>query len=199
VDEHIGNETASDRSIHLRNDGRLSAPSGEAIALNNLSQPQKLSLPRRLVLNTLLQMGHSNYIVQATVAIENPQSISGNEFKFVSAESANVPALVKLDTGSDIDIVSQEFLEQAGFNKSLLQPIPAEEAEAFVTIAGKEYKPEAKVRLSWYMEGEQRFRRNTFYVVNGAPVDLLLSSKQFARLAAKRVAIFSRAPKSTGE
>ncbi|KAE9372812.1 hypothetical protein N431DRAFT_457498 [Stipitochalara longipes BDJ] len=196
VDEYIGNQTASEQPLRLRDDGNLWPPTGEGTLRDNPSHSRQLSLPRRAVLNTLLQMGHSNYVVQATVAIETPHSGDGSQFKFVSTEAAHTPALVKLDTGSDVDIVSQEFLEQAGFSKFLLQPIPPEEAKCFVTICGKQYRPESKIRLFWYMEGEQRFRRNIFYVVNGAPVDLLLSSKRFAREAAKRVALFSRAPKS---
>ncbi|PMD32360.1 hypothetical protein L207DRAFT_590651 [Hyaloscypha variabilis F] len=196
VDGHIGNETASGQSLDLRNDGDVRVQIGEDTSRVNLSRSQKLSLPGRAVLNTLLQMSKSNYVVQATVAVETPYYKGGSRFKFVPAESAHIPALVKLDTGSDIDIVSEGFLEQAGVSKSLRKPIPAENAECFITIGGKEYQPESQICLFWYMEGEQRIRRNVFFVVSGAPVDLLLSSKNFAREAASRVALFSRAPKS---
>jgi hypothetical protein len=198
VDDYV-NEAALEQPLRRQNDDNVRHTTGSRASNEEPPRSQKLSLPRRAVLNTLSQMGQSNYIIKATVAIETPQSTVCGRFKFVPAESTHTPALVKLDTGSDVDIVSQEFLLQAGVNESLLQPIPAEEAEVFAIIGGKEYKPDSKIRLFWYMEGEQRFRRNIFYVVTGAPVDLLLGSKKFASEAAKRVALFSRAPKSPGK
>jgi len=196
--DHL-NEDVSQQPLHRQSDGGPGATTAGGFVNEGTPRTRKGKLGRHAVLNTLSQLGQSNYVVKATVAIETRQSAGGSRFIFVPAESEHIPALVKLDTGSDVDIVSQEFLEEAGFRESLLQPIPPEEGECFLTISGKKYKPESKVRLFWYMDGEQRMRQNIFYVVAGAPVDLLLGSKEFASEAAKRVALFGREPKSKGK
>ena len=76
--------------------------------------------------------------------------------------------------------------------------IPEEVKDTFIGIEGTPYRPEATIELLWFREGEQRIRKTRFYVVSGAPVDMLLGSKQFAREAAKRVALFAGPPKSKG-
>jgi hypothetical protein len=108
------------------------------------------------------------------------------------------PALVKLDTGSDVDVVSLEFLTQANFATSALVPIPDEAKDTLVGVEGTLYQPNHSIELYWFRQGEQQIRRTKFYVVSGAPVDILLGSKRFAQEAAKRVALFTNNPKPKG-
>ena len=97
-----------------------------------------------------------------------------------------------------MDVVSQEFLVQAGFAANAFLPIPEEAKDSFIGIEGTPYRPESTIELFWFREGEQRIRKGRFYVVSGAPVDMLLGSKRFAQEAAKRVALFTGPPKSKG-
>ena len=150
------------------------------------------------LISAFKQLGNSNYVVRATVVVQQPSQERGQRFKYISTEAEHTPALVKLDTGSDVDVVSQEFLAQAGFTADAFIPIPEEAKDSFIGIGGTPYRPESTIELFWFREGEQRIRKTRFYVVLGAPVDMLLGSKQFAQEAAKRVALFARPPKSKG-
>ena len=154
--------------------------------------------PRTKFISTLEQLGSSNYVIKATVVVEHSSQERGQRFKYVSTEAEHTPALVKLDTGSDVDVVSQEFLAQAGFAANAFVPILEEAKDSFIGIEGTPYRPESTVELFWFREGEQRIRKTLFYVVSGAPVDMLLGSKRFAHEAAKRVALFAGPPKSKG-
>ena len=150
------------------------------------------------LINALEQLGSSNYVIKATVVVEKSSQERGERFKYIPAEAEYTPALVKLDTGSDVDVVSQEFLAEAGFTANAFMPIPEEDKDSFIGIEGTPYRPESTVELFWFREGEQRMRKSRFYVVSGAPVDMLLGSKRFAQEAAKRVALFTGPPKSKG-
>ena len=154
--------------------------------------------PHTRLTSALEQLGSSNYVIKATVVVENPCQERGQRFKYISTEAEHTPALVKLDTGSDVDVVSHEFLAEAGFPAGAFMPIPEEAKDSFIGIEGTPYRPESTVDLFWFREGEQRMRKSRFYVVSGAPVDMLLGSKRFAEEAAKRVALFTGPPKSKG-
>jgi hypothetical protein len=154
--------------------------------------------PHTRLIRALEQLGSSNYVIKATVVVEQSSQERGQRFKYISTEAEHTPALVKLDTGSDVDVVSQEFLAQAGFAANAFMPIPEEVKDSFIGIEGTPYRPESTIELFWFREGEQRIRKTRFYVVSGAPVDMLLGSKRFAQEAAKRVALFTGPPKSKG-
>ena len=150
------------------------------------------------LISALEHLGSSNYVIKATVVVESSSQERGQRFQYIPTIAKHTPALVKLDTGSDVDVVSQEFLTEAGFTASAFLPIPEEAKDAFIGIEGTPYRPESTVELFWFREGEQRIRKTRFYVVSGAPVDMLLGSKRFAQEAAKRVALFTGPPKAKG-
>ncbi|KAL8791728.1 MAG: hypothetical protein Q9195_005665 [Heterodermia aff. obscurata] len=152
--------------------------------------------PHTRLIGALEQLGSSNYVIKATVVVENPCQERGQRFRYISTEAEHTPALVKLDTGSDVDVVSHEFLAEAGFPANAFMPIPEEAKDSFIGIEGTPYRPESTVELFWFREGEQRMRKSRFYAVSGAPVDMLLGSKRFAQEAVKRVALFTGPPKS---
>ena len=154
--------------------------------------------PHTRLISALEQLGSSNYVIKATVVVEQSSQERGQRFKYISTKAEHTPALVKLDTGSDVDVVSQEFLSQAGFAANAFMPIPEEAKDSFIGIEGTPYRPKSTIELFWFREGEQRIRKTRFYVVSGAPVDMLLGSKRFAQEAAKRVALFTGPPKSKG-
>ena len=158
----------------------------------------KNKLPHARLISTLEQLGSSNYVIKATVVVEHSSQERGLRFQYKSIEAEHTPALVKLDTGSDVDVVSQEFLVQAGFAADAFISIAEEAKDWFIGIEGTRYRPQSTIELFWFREGEQRIRKGRFYVVSGAPVDMLLGSKQFAQEAAKRVALFTGPPKSKG-
>lgn len=175
----------------------------EKTTFQDRTMPDKTLATRRrqqAVVNALSQLSQSNYVVNATIAIPiRADHADGGADGHYHHELIHLPALVKLDTGSDVDVVSKELLQEAGFDQERLQEIPCEEADILVTFDGVEFQPKAKISLSWYMEGEQRMRRNTFYVVPGAPVDLLLGSKRFATEAARHVGLFARVKQSKAD
>ena len=162
------------------------------------AMPKSNTKTHTRLISALKQLGSSNYVVKATVVVEQPSQERGQRFKYISTAAEHTPALVKLDTGSDVDVVSQEFLDQAGFTTNAFIPIPEEAKDSFIDIGGTTYRPKSTIELFWFREGEQRIRKTRFYVVSGAPVDMLLGSKQFAQEAAKRVALFASPPKSKG-
>ena len=155
------------------------------------------SRPR--LINALEQLGRSNYVIRATVIVEQSSQCGGQRFKYLSTDAIHTPALVKLDTGSDVDVVSQEFLTQAGFPESAIVPILEDAKHILISIDGTSYQLASTISLFWFREDEQQIRKNLFYVVEGAPVDLLLGSKRFAPEVAKRVALWAAPPKSKGE
>ena len=164
--------------------------------VNPAAIPKVNNKPHTRLISALEQLGSSNYVIKATVVVEQVSLERGQRFKYISTEAEHTPALVKLDTGSDVDVVSQEFLARAGFPTNAFMPIPEDAKDSFIGIEGTPYRPESTIELLWFREGEQRIRKTRFYVVSGAPVEMLLGSKQFAQEAAKRVALFTGPPKT---
>ena len=130
----------------------------------------------------------SNYIVDATIVIENPLKTGGQRFRHVSAEITQYyPGRVKLDTGSEADFISLAYLLQAGFKMDALKAIPAAQQIQVEGIHGAKYKPEYEVDLKWSRQGEAITNSGRFLVVDQAPFDILLSSRRFAAEAARQL------------
>ena len=130
----------------------------------------------------------SNYIVDATVVVENPLKSGGQRFKHISTEITKYyPSRVKLDTGSEADMVSLAYLLQAGFDMDKLQSIPEAQQAQVVGIDGAKYTPEFEVELTWFRQREACTNKGRFLVVEEAPFDILLSSNQFAVEAARQL------------
>ena len=130
----------------------------------------------------------SNYIVDATIVVENPLGTGGQRFRNVPAEITQYyPGRVKLDTGSEADFVSLAYLLQAGFKMDSLKAIPLAQQTQVEGIHGAKYTPKYEVDLKWSRRGEATTNSGRFLVVDQAPFDVLLSSRRFAAEAARQL------------
>ncbi|KAL8742249.1 MAG: hypothetical protein Q9190_005240 [Brigantiaea leucoxantha] len=149
---------------------------------------QDLQRRRSAIREQFASLEASNYVVDATVLVENPLMTAGQRFKHVSAEIMQFyPGRVKLDTGSEADFVSLNYLLQAGFTMDFLKAIPTAQQAEVEGIGGAKYTPKFEVELKWFRQGEASTNRGRFLVVDGAPFDILLSSAQFATEAARHL------------
>ena len=124
----------------------------------------------------------------ATVLLEDPTKDGGQRFKPVPAEIRRYyPARVKVDTGSGADFVSLEYLINAGFNITNLQPIPVAKQVEVEGLNKVVYKPEYRVNLKWYRQGEVQLNDVSFLVVDCGPFYMLLSSRRFAEQAERKL------------
>jgi hypothetical protein len=137
--------------------------------------------PHTRLIGALEQLGSSNYVIKATVVVEQSSQERGQRFKYISTEAEHTPALVKLGTGSDVDVVSQEFLARAGFAANDFRPIAEEAKDSLIGIEGTPYRLESTIELLWFREGEQRIRKTRFYVVSGAPLSTCFLGQSSSR------------------
>ncbi|KAK3989008.1 hypothetical protein QBC44DRAFT_370376 [Cladorrhinum sp. PSN332] len=94
----------------------------------------------------------------------------------------------QLDTASDVDFVSLEYLKKAAkYPDGSLVPILAEDQQTVMGIGNNTYTPQFKIKLSWCPEGRQKYRDTWFMVVEKAEFDMLLGSSRFAEAAAELV------------
>lgn len=156
-----------------------SATTTEVPANNQL---QVVQVVRDLMQQSLASLASDNYVADATVVVvEDPRGEGGQRFNYR-------PARVQLDTGSRVDLVTREYLEDVGFDLSKLQPVPPEEQE----VEGPNkviYTVAERAELQWYRRGEGRMNTTPFLVVDSGPFDLLLSSYRFAGEAQRAFAL----------
>lgn len=65
--------------------------------------------------------------------------------------------------------------------------IPATQQAQVEGINGAKYTPEFEVELRWFRQGEALTNSGRFLVVDKAPFDILLSSRNFAAEAARQL------------
>jgi len=117
--------------------------------------------------------------MNVTVAVERKANQGGHRFKYIPTEAQHAAGRLKLDSGSDFDLVSREFLALAGGLDGSLVEIPPHERPEIEGFQGAKYQPSFRTRLHWFREGDHRMQRTNFYVVDNAPFDLLLGSNRF--------------------
>ena len=153
-------------------------------------------------LRTLESLHSSDYVENASVAVENPLKGEGHRFRHVSAEITEYhPGRVKLDTASKANFVSLDYLLQAGFDQSALKPIPTDQQAEVEGLNGARYTPKHEINLKWHREGESLTNVGRFLVVEQAPFDILLASNRFAEEVVRRLVSLPlyRAKKSRGK
>ena len=193
--ESLHDDEASDaRSIHSSHGHDLEPTSLSGTVAKKRKEPSVrhdldvLRRQRSAFQKQFSSLEASNYVVDATVLVENPLKARGQRFKHVSAELTEYyPGRVKLDTGSEADFVSLGYLLQAGFTEDALQSIPVAQQTQVVGIDGAKYTPKFEVELKWFRQGEALTNTGRFLVVDQAPFDILLSSRRFAKEAARQL------------
>ncbi|KAH8675103.1 hypothetical protein BGZ61DRAFT_536389 [Ilyonectria robusta] len=138
---------------------------------------------RQPLAEQVMALVNSNYIIDATVLVENSTKPGGQRFNQAPANVQYYPGRVKLDTGSEADLASLQYLLDAGLNKDDLTPIPVANQCQVEGIGGALFTPQFEVELRWFRHGEPRTNKDRFLVVDQAPFDLLLSSRRFAQEA----------------
>lgn len=138
---------------------------------------------RQPLAEQVMALVKSNYIIDATVLVENSTKPGSQRFNQVPANVQYYPGRVKLDTGSEADLVSLQYLQDAGLNEDDLTPIPIANQCQVEGIGGTLFTPQFEVELRWFRHGEPRTNKDRFLVVDQAPFDLLLSSRRFAQEA----------------
>ena len=165
---------------------QTSATKSKAVTMRQHNQI--LQRRRSVMRKQFASLEASNYVLNATVLVENHLKTRGQRFQHVSAEITQYyPGRVKLDTGSEADFVSLDYLLQAGFTMDYLKTIPVTEQAQVEGLGGAKYTPKFEVELKWFRQGEARTNTGRFLVVDQAPFDILLSSRQFAVEAARQL------------
>lgn len=142
---------------------------------------QALQRRRSAIRKQFASLEELNYVMDATVLVENILKTGGQRFKHIPTEITEYyPGSVKLDTRSEADFVSQNYLLQVSFTMDALKPISAAHQAHLEGINGAKYKPKFEEDVKWFRQGETLTNTGRFLVVEQDPFDILLSSKKFA-------------------
>jgi hypothetical protein len=98
-----------------------------------------------------------------------------------------VVARALLDTGSDVNIVSEKYLEEVGFSH-LINDIPEDEQVEMEGIEeqGPTWKFERKFTSRFFLYSSSSMETAEFFVTKSSDFDVLISQKQYARIARER-------------
>ena len=98
-----------------------------------------------------------------------------------------VAARVLLDTGSDVNIVSEKYLQEVGLSHLVTQ-IPEDEQFEMGGIEeqGPAWKFERKFTSRFFLYSSRTTETAEFFVTKSSDWDILISQKQYVKLAADR-------------
>jgi hypothetical protein len=103
---------------------------------------------------------------------------------YPNQERRAVPATLKLDTGADIDHVSQQFLvDVLGLQEGSFLAIPEHEQEPVTGFDGTQYTPRYRVKLQWSRQLNREMKDHMFLVVPNCPCDVVLGARNFLQQA----------------
>lgn len=115
-------------------------------------------------------------------------------------EQRALPATLKLDTGADVDHVSQQFLNDVlNLNEDSFLPIPDEQQEPITGFDGTQYTPKFRIELEWSRQLNREMKKHVFLVVPNCPCDIVLGARNFLQQATgltKRIQVAARGSKS---
>ncbi|KAK4178045.1 hypothetical protein QBC36DRAFT_309528 [Triangularia setosa] len=99
------------------------------------------------------------------------------------------PARVKLDSASDVDLVSVSYLRQARVLEHItLVEIPEDTQLVIRGVGNGSLTPSHRVLLKWCGHGEGKIHEGWFEVVDFREIDILLSTASFEKIVVARVA-----------
>lgn len=130
-----------------------------------------------LLLQRTLQLENPNSTVFTAVLC--PETTDGTPIKFAVAR-------VLLDTGSDVNIISEKYLIDNGMSHLITQ-IPENEQVPIGGIEeqGPSWKFERKFCSRFFLYSSRTTSTAEFYVTKSSDWDILISQKQYARSAQK--------------
>ncbi|KAF4947568.1 hypothetical protein FSARC_13939 [Fusarium sarcochroum] len=123
----------------------------------------------------------NNYFVVAYIRADCLRDVEHSKLRLL-------PARLKLDTGSDYDLVSYEFLVTSlGLSESAFDAIPKEQQEEISGFNGKTYTPEFGIELHWSRDVNTEQRKHYFLIVHNCPAEVILGYRGFLAEASVKV------------
>lgn len=131
----------------------------------------------------LIELHNNNYSMVAYVLARHLHNPQGTDPLFV-------PAKLKIDTGADVDHVSEDFLTRVfGKEKHEFDSIPEERQFEVTGFDGNKYTPRFSIKLEWSRGEREGTKEHEFHIIDGCPCDMVLGSKNFLEQATKIVQI----------
>jgi hypothetical protein len=95
-----------------------------------------------------------------------------------------VVALAWMDTGSEVNVVSEKYLEEVGLTH-LITEIPEDEQIEMSAIveAGPGWKFKRKFTSRFFLYSSRTMETAEFFVTKSSDFDILISQKQYARIS----------------
>ncbi|KAK4222698.1 hypothetical protein QBC38DRAFT_518617 [Podospora fimiseda] len=114
----------------------IATTSGTVLPRNaNLDLFRYRNIAQQALQSVFCLLETQNYNINGTVVVPHIKASSpGDSFNCY-------PAKIQLDTGSDVDFVSLDFLNQTGFTVDALTSIPIEEQDSVMGIGNYTYTP----------------------------------------------------------
>ncbi|KAK4195415.1 hypothetical protein QBC40DRAFT_269261 [Triangularia verruculosa] len=155
---------------------------------NNLAlvhQANQLKVMKQVLKSGFGHLSAEKYNIDAAIQIIVDRPLAkhpGDAFKYY-------PARVKLDSASDVDLVSLSYLRQAGALEHIAPvEIPEETRLVLRGVGDGSLTPSHRVLLKWCGHGESKIHEGWFEVVDFPEIDILLGTASFAKIAVERVA-----------
>ena len=95
-----------------------------------------------------------------------------------------LPARCKLDTGSDVSLIDQKLLIDAGL-QSLVEDIPVEEQQEIQGVMGFRWNPKQRITLKFYLINSLRMRSIELFLCEDLDLDVLISNRYFEAIRAE--------------
>jgi hypothetical protein len=125
----------------------------------------------------LVELQGDDFFVVAYIRAANLKDYPDHERRVI-------PATLKLDTGADVDYVSQQFLTGIlGLKDESFLPIPANLQEPITGFDGTKFTPEYRIELQWSRQLNVEMKTHVFLVVPNGPCDIVLGARNFLQQA----------------
>lgn len=143
---------------------------------------------------TELKQLNKEFIKASAMPSENLSKLDDNGYRMIAYVKADhldiskgkhfgvILAEVQLDTGAEVDLVSEEFLlKKLGLNESMWKSIPEEDQGPIGGFYAEGYTPKYQVELHWSQRNGGEFDKAKFYVIKGCRKDLVFQQSRFLK------------------
>ncbi|KAF5547726.1 hypothetical protein FMEXI_5052 [Fusarium mexicanum] len=143
----------------------------KALELPDNTSPVKQHLNRRTAFVSEVRELMANDFTRSLILVI-PNGADG--FRFVTVRN-------KIDTGSDENFVNADLLQRHDINPATITTIPEDTREERTLHMLNDFKftPTEEIRLSWHKPNDMKQRESDFVIVQDAPFDVLIGSKQW--------------------
>ncbi|KAF4949947.1 hypothetical protein FGADI_8548 [Fusarium gaditjirri] len=146
-------------------------PKTKALKVPGDTRPVREQANRRVAFVSEVQELIANDFTRSLVLVVPNGTDS---FRFVTVRN-------KIDTGSDENFVNADLLQRHEIDPATITPIPEETREERTLHMLNDFKftPTEEIRLSWHKPNDMKQRESDFVIVQDAPFDVLIGSKQW--------------------